>query len=84
LTEEVKRALFSAVGDMKAMGSNSLCDLIFQTFLEFIGVLNEEVWETINNKVVRDSWNDAIIVLIPKTESLEKLPIVAHGMYFIK
>jgi hypothetical protein len=52
--------------------------------LEFIGVLNEEVWETINNKVVRDSWNDAIIVLIPKTESLEKLPIVAHGMYFIK
>jgi hypothetical protein len=52
--------------------------------LEFIGELNEEVWETINNKVVRDSWNDAIIVLIPKTESLKKLLIIAHGMYLIK
>jgi hypothetical protein len=76
--------LFSIVGDMSSRFKQPLCPH-FPKMLKFIGgVLNEEVWETINNKVVLDGWNDAIIVLIPKIESMEKLTIIAHAMYFIK
>jgi hypothetical protein len=70
---EVKKALFS-IGDMKAPGGDGLHALFFKKCWHVLGEsLTMEVLEAINQKSIPQGWNDKVIVLIPKVETLENI-----------
>jgi hypothetical protein len=50
------------------------CMLYLKKCWHIIGnVLNQEVLDAINNKIIPEGWNDTVIVLIPKVESPETI-----------
>lgn len=71
--EDVKKAIFS-IGDTKAPCTDGLHAIFFKKCWHLIGdALTSEVLEAINLKKIHESWNDTVIVMIPKVDSPEKI-----------
>jgi hypothetical protein len=67
--DEVKMALFN-IGDLKAPGPDGLHAVFYKHFWHIIGEdLTDEVLQAVNSRVIREGWNNTIIVLIPKVEN---------------
>jgi hypothetical protein len=76
--EDVKLTHFS-IGDMKAPGPDGLHAVFFKKCWSILGeVLVEKVLHAIHNREVLNGWNDTVIVLIPKVDSV-KLHALANA-----
>ncbi|EEE51789.1 hypothetical protein OsJ_33245 [Oryza sativa Japonica Group] len=73
-TEEIKKALDS-IGDLKAPpGSDGMPALFYKQFWECVGDdIVHEVKDFLGGGEMPDSWNDTVVVLIPKVPNPERI-----------
>lgn len=71
--QEIKGAL-DAIGDLKAPGADGMISLFYKKHWGIVGDdVVKEVMNFLNGGDMPSSWNDTIMVLIPKTQKPERL-----------
>lgn len=71
--EEIKMGL-SAIGDLKAPGADGMSSLFYKKHWDIVGAdIVREVLQFLNGGEMPDSWNDTVVVLIPKVQKPERL-----------
>lgn len=72
-TDEIKEAL-NSMGDLKAPGPDGMPAVFYKRFWDLVGgKVQEEILVVLNGGPIPASWNETILVLIPKTKNPERL-----------
>lgn len=71
--EEIKQGLDN-IGHLKAAGDHGMPAIFYKAFWETIGDdVTKEVRNFLEGGPMAESWNDTVVVLIPKVQNPEKL-----------
>ena len=71
--EEIKQGL-GGIGNLKAPGEDGMPALFYKSFWETIGEdITREVRSFLSGGPMPESWNDTVVVLIPKIQNPERL-----------
>ena len=73
-TEEEIKAALDSMGDLKAPGPGGMPALFYKKFWNIVGKdVVKEVTEVLNGGPMPGSWNETVVVLIPKVQKPERL-----------
>ena len=73
-TEEEIKAALDSMGDLKAPGPDGMPALFYKKFWNIVGKdVVKEVTEVLNGGPMPGSWNETVVVLIPKVQKPERL-----------
>lgn len=79
--EEIKQGLDS-IGNLKAPGDDGMPAIFHKNFWDTIGAdVTREVRNYLEGGTMPDSWNNTVVVLIPKVQNPERLKDLRRSVY---